>query len=79
VFGPLGLALIMGAGNIIKPAAPNLKMLLPAFIYFASWYALGIIGFWVFGTETKGRSFEQIDATFTSGSAQSVPVRVSGS
>jgi putative MFS transporter len=76
VFGPLGLALIMGAGDIIKPAAPNLKMLLPAFIYFASWYALGIIGFWVFGVETKGRSFEEIDATFAS---SATPVRVSGS
>jgi putative MFS transporter len=61
VFGPLGLALIMGAGDIIKPAAPNLKMLAPAFIYFASWYALGIIGFWVFGPETKGRTFDEIN------------------
>jgi putative MFS transporter len=63
VFGPLGLALIMGAGDIIKPAAPNLKMLAPAFIYFASWYALGIVGFWVFGPETKGRTFDEMDET----------------
>jgi MFS transporter, putative metabolite:H+ symporter len=61
VFGPLGLALIMGAGDIIKPAAPNLKMLGPAFLYFASWYVIGIIGFWVFGPETKGRTFEEMD------------------
>jgi putative MFS transporter len=61
VLGPLGLALIMGAGDIIKPAAPNLKMLGPAFIYFASWYVLGIIGFVFFGPETKGRTFEEID------------------
>src|SRR5262249_40134390 len=54
VFGPLGLALIMGAGDIIKPAAPNLVMLAPAFIYFASWYVVGIIGFWAFGPEPKG-------------------------
>ncbi len=60
--GPLGLALIMGAGDIIKPAAPNLVMLGPAFVYFASWYILGLIGFWVFGFETKGRTFEEIDA-----------------
>src|SRR5438093_4841429 len=59
--GPLGLALIMGAGDIIKPAAPNLVMLGPAFVYFASWYILGLIGFWVFGFETKGRTFEEID------------------
>ncbi len=61
VLGPAGLAVIMGAGDIIKPAAPNLVMLGPAFVYFASWYVLGIIGFLVFGPETKGRSFEEID------------------
>ena len=60
--GPLGLALIMGAGDIIKPAAPNLVMLGPAFIYFACWYLLGVVGFWVFGPETKGRTFEEMDA-----------------
>ncbi len=60
--GPLGLALIMGGGDVIKPAAPNLVMLGPAFAYFASWYVLGLIGFWVFGFEPKGRTFDEIDA-----------------
>jgi len=60
--GPLGLALIMGAGDVIKPAAPNLVMLGPAFVYFASWYILGLLGFWVFGYEPRGRSFEEIDS-----------------
>jgi MFS transporter, putative metabolite:H+ symporter len=59
--GPLGLSLIMGAGDVIKPAAPNLVMLGPAFVYFASWYVLGLIGFWVFGYEPRGRTFEEID------------------
>src|SRR5215510_6152135 len=59
--GPLGLALIMGAGDLIKPAAPNLVMLGPAFLYFASWYVLGLIGFWAFGYEPRGRTFEEID------------------
>ena len=63
VLGPAGLALIMGAGDIIKPAAPNLVMLGPAFVYFASWLVLGVIGFWVFGPEPKGRTFEEIDST----------------
>src|SRR3954468_16827108 len=62
VLGTAGLALIMGAGDIIKPAAPNLVMLGPAFIYFASWYILGVVGFWVLGPETKGRSLEEMDA-----------------
>ncbi len=74
VFGPLGLALIMGAGDIIKPAAPNLVMLAPAFVYFASWYILGVIGFWVFGYETKGRSLEEIDGTLEAPAASRSPV-----
>src|SRR4051812_28113463 len=63
VMGPFGLALIMGAGDIIKPAAPNLVMLGPAFIYFACWYLIGVVGFWVFGPETKGRTFEEMNET----------------
>ena len=37
-------------------------MLGPAFVYFASWLILGVIGFWVFGPETKGRTFEEMDS-----------------
>jgi len=64
--GPLGLALIMGAGDVIKPAAPNLQMLGWAFVYFASWYILGLVGFWAFGYEPRGRSFEEIDSALAS-------------
>jgi putative MFS transporter len=70
------LAIIMGAGDIIKPAAPNLKMLGPAFLYFASWYLLGIVGFWVFGPETKGRTFEEIDESL--GGAAAGPAASAG-
>src|SRR5438552_5891054 len=76
VLGPAGLALIMGAGDIIKPAAPNLVMLGPAFIYFASWLVLGIIGFWVFGPETKGRTFEEMDDALRTSAASAAPARV---
>jgi putative MFS transporter len=77
VLGPLGLALIMGAGDIIKPAAPNLVMLGPAFVYFASWYILGIIGFWVFGPETKGRTFEEMDSELGAPQRAASPARAS--
>jgi putative MFS transporter len=73
VLGPAGLAVIMGAGDIIKPAAPNLAMLGPAFLYFASWLILGIVGFWVFGPETKGRTFEEMN------SALDTPATAAGS
>jgi MFS transporter, putative metabolite:H+ symporter len=75
VLGPAGLAVIMGAGDIIKPAAPNLKMLGPAFVYFACWYILGIIGFWVFGPETKGRTFEEMDETLDAPAGAGVTAR----
>jgi MFS transporter, putative metabolite:H+ symporter len=64
IVGPLGLALILGANDLIKPAA-NLDSLGLAFVYFASWYVLGIIAYWFIGFETKGRSFEEIDAALT--------------
>ena len=76
VLGPFGLALIMGAGDIIKPAAPNLVMLGPAFIYFASWYILGVVGFWAFGPEPKGRTLEEIDMALGAPAARPVPARV---
>jgi hypothetical protein len=69
-----GLAPIMGAGDIIKPAAPNLAMLGPAFAYFASWYILGLVGFWVFGFEPRGRTFDEIDEQHEASVA--VPARV---
>ncbi len=75
ILGPFGLALIMGAGDIIKPAAPNLVMLGPAFVYFASWYILGVIGFWAFGPETKGRTFEEMDDALGAPAAASSPAR----
>ena len=74
VLGPAGLALIMGAGDIIKPAAPNLVMLGPAFVYFASWYILGIVGFWAFGPETKGRTFEEMDSALDRPAAAARPL-----
>ena len=75
VLGPFGLALIMGAGDIIKPASPNLVMLGPAFVYFASWYLLGVVGFWVFGTETKGRTLEEMDRELGTPGAARTPAR----
>jgi putative MFS transporter len=61
IIGPLGLALIAGSSDYISPKA-TLGALGPAFLYFASWWILGAIAFWFIGSETKGRSFEEIDA-----------------
>src|SRR5262249_641590 len=75
IIGPLGLALILGAGDLIKPAA-NLASLGEAFTYFSCWYVVGIIAFWFIGFETRGRSLEEIDGTL-SARAQASPAKVS--
>ena len=38
-------------------------MLGPAFIYFAFWYMLGVLAFWLIGLETQGRTIEEIDSS----------------
>ena len=60
--GPLGLALIIGSDNFVKPDA-SVAAIPTAFIYFAGWYLLAGIVYSVFGLETKGRSFEAIEVT----------------
>src|SRR5262245_45608050 len=75
ILGPLGLALILGASDPIKPAA-NLALLGAGFPYFACWSVVGIIAFWFIGFETKGRSLEEIDDTL-SGQAETAPDKAS--
>ncbi|HJU20725.1 MAG TPA: MFS transporter [Stellaceae bacterium] len=67
--GPLGLALIAGSDNYVKPAV-TLSALVPGFLYFAGWYLLGVFAFWLIGFETSGRTIEEID-TMLSASATS--------
>ena len=62
--GPAGLAVIAGSSNYVAPKA-TLDALVPAFNYFAFWYVLGAIAFWFIGFETRGRSFEEIDAALS--------------
>ncbi len=60
VIGPLGLALIVGSSNLIKPEV-MVNSVVPALGYLAAWFVLAGIAYGVFGIETKGRSFEEID------------------
>jgi putative MFS transporter len=59
--GPAGLAVIAGASNYVAPQA-TLTAIEPAFVYFAAWYLLAIIGFLLLGIETRGRTIEELDA-----------------
>ena len=38
----------------------SVRAMIPDLYYFAAWYILGVIGFWI-GFEPKGRTFEEID------------------
>ena len=59
--GPAGLALIAGSDNFVSPKA-TLDALIPGFNYFASWYVLGALAFWLIAIETRGRTIDDIDA-----------------
>ena len=59
--GPAGLAWIAGSSNYVKPEA-TVAALIPGFNYFASWYVLGALAFWLIAVETRGRTIDEIDA-----------------
>ncbi len=69
ITGPLGLALIIGASNVINPQA-SVAMIDPAFAYLAGWAVMSGVVFF-FAIETKGRSIEDIDRSL----AKPVPVK----
>ncbi len=59
----------------MKPAA-TLNALVPGFTYFAAWYLLGALAFWLIGMETRGRTIDEIDAQMTRGAAPGTqPIR----
>ncbi|WP_324651983.1 MFS transporter [Georgenia sp. H159] len=60
VIGPLGLALIIGSSNLVKPEVAATE-LVPAFGYFAIWYLLCAAMFAFFGIETKDKTLEALD------------------
>lgn len=66
--GPAGLALIAGSDNFVAPKA-TLDALIPGFNYFAFWYVLGAVAFWLIGMETSGRTIAEIDAAMDGGRA----------
>lgn len=61
IIGPLGLALIVGSSDVIKPTA-SVEKLVPAFLYLAVWFAVAGAAYAFWGMETKGRSIEEISA-----------------
>jgi MFS transporter, putative metabolite:H+ symporter len=62
IIGPLGLALITGASNLISPKA-TLDAIGPAFAFFTAWMVLCGCAFLFFGFETGKLSITRIDRT----------------
>jgi putative MFS transporter len=70
IIGPLGLALIVGSTDIVKPQA-TLPALEPAMYYLAGWCVIAGLAFLLWGIEVKGRSIEEIDEEL----AKPAPIR----
>ena len=60
IIGPLGLAVIVGSSNFVKPDVP-LTAIPMAFVYLGGWFALAGVVYYFLGIETRGKSIEQID------------------
>jgi putative MFS transporter len=60
IIGPVGLALIVGSGNYLKPDVPLPEIPL-AFVYLGCWFLMTGTVYYFFGIETRGKSIEQID------------------
>ncbi len=60
IIGPLGLALIVGSNNYLKPDVP-LPQIPTAFLYLGCWFLMAGAVYYFFGLETKGKSIAQID------------------
>ncbi|GEP60861.1 MFS transporter [Reyranella soli] len=60
ILGPVGLALIVGSSNYLKPDVP-LTEIPTAFVYLGCWFLMAGVVYYFFGLETKGKSLEQID------------------
>jgi putative MFS transporter len=59
IIGPIGLALIVGSSNIVKPDV-TIAAIVPCFLYLGAWSALAGFAYAFIGFETKGRSIEEL-------------------
>ena len=73
IIGPVGLALIVGSSNYLKPDVPLPEIPL-AFVYLGCWFLMAGVVYYFFGIETRGKSIEEIDRELNAGLAP-VPTR----
>jgi len=75
IIGPLGLALIVGSNNYLKPDVP-LTEIPKAFVYLGCWFLMAGAVYYFLGIETRGKSIEEIDRELTSASSLASSARV---
>jgi putative MFS transporter len=66
IIGPVGLALIVGSNNYLKPDVP-LTQIPTAFVYLGCWFLMAGAVYYFLGFETRGKSIEQIDKELADG------------
>jgi putative MFS transporter len=72
IIGPLGLALIVGSSNVVKPDV-TVAAIPASFLFLAAWSAVCGLGFMLFGFETRQRSISALDEGYTEAT---VPIEV---
>jgi MFS transporter, putative metabolite:H+ symporter len=60
IAGPLGLALLIGSSNMIKPAA-TVSAIIPAFIFLGSVFLIAGLSYIFIARETRGQTLEELD------------------
>ena len=66
IIGPVGLALIVGSNNYLKPDVP-MTQIPAAFLYLGCWFLMAGAVYYFLGIETRGKSIEQIDRELAAG------------
>ncbi|HVC61072.1 MAG TPA: MFS transporter [Acetobacteraceae bacterium] len=77
IIGPLGLALIVGSSNVVKPDV-TVAAIPASFLFLAAWLVLCGLGFMLFGFETRQRSIAALDEGYTETTAPAAVRVVSG-
>jgi putative MFS transporter len=75
IIGPVGLALIVGSNNYLKPDVP-LTQIPAAFLYLGCWFLMAGCVYYFLGIETRGKSIEQIDRELLDGAELAAAAKV---
>src|SRR5258707_5311373 len=66
IIGPVGLAMIVGSNNYLKPDVPMTEIPM-AFVYLGCWFLMAGAVDYFLGIETRGQSIEEIDRELNAG------------